>query len=55
MFLFQAMREALPDLPEDVLSSDFFPPAGDLKTITNLLLDFIISGICTAYPLKRFQ
>lgn len=78
MLLFQAMREALPDLPEDVLlwrlhfaigtmthcmrlysvglpSSDLFPPIDDIKTLTNLLLDFVTSGICTPYPSEGKQ
>lgn len=78
MLLCRAMREALPDLPEDVLflrlhfaigtmihclrlcsvslpSPNFFPPVDDLKTITNLLLDFVTSGICTPYSHKEVQ
>jgi len=76
MLLFRAMKEALPDLPEDVLFRrlhfaigamthcmrlcsislplpDLFPPVDDLKTTTNLLLDFVTSGICTPYPRKE--
>jgi AcrR family transcriptional regulator len=74
--LSQAMRESLPDMPEDVLSRrihftigamthcmrlcsdslslpDLFPPMDDPKAITNLLLDFVTSGMCGPYSRKE--
>ena len=32
---------------------ELFPQADELKTTTNLLLDFVTSGICTPYPPKE--
>jgi len=68
MLLFQAMREALPDMPEklllrrlhlaigsmnhcmglcsvNLLPPDLFPPVDDLESMTDLLLDFVASGM----------
>lgn len=69
MLLLRVMKEALPDMPDEVLSlrlhfaigamthcmklcsgslppDDFLPPACDLKTMMNQLVDFVTSGLC---------